>query len=98
MINQDYVAHIYVRTDGLAGAIVVDAEYPQRVAFSVIAKTLDEFSVKFPRGQRNITVETTSQNYPHLKDHLVKAQDPQSSDPFMRVQKDLDDTKLILVL
>ena len=75
---------------------MVDTEYPQRVAFSVIAKTLDEFAVQFPR-KRDITIETTSQKYPQLKDHLVKAQDPQSTDPFMRVQKDLGDTKIILV-
>ena len=40
---------------------------------------------------------STSQVYPQLADHLVKAQDPASNDPFMRVQRELDDTKVILV-
>ena len=84
--------------DGLAAAIVTDAEYPQRVAYSVLGKILDEFGVKFPIGSNNnITPETTAQKYPELRDHLVKAQDPQSNDPFMKVQRELDETKVILV-
>lgn len=43
-----------------------------------------------------ITLANTSSVYPQLKDHLEKAQNPQSSDPFMKVQKELDETKVIL--
>ena len=84
-----------MRQDGLASVIVTDAEYPQRVAFSILGKLIDEFSAKFPT--KNITPGTTSTLYPQLRDHLDKAQDPQSSDPFMKVQKELDETKIILV-
>jgi synaptobrevin homolog YKT6 len=96
--QNNYTGHVYVRMDGLAAAIVTDAEYPQRVAFSVLAKTMDEFSVKFPTGKRNITPQTTTQLYPELRDHLTKAQDPESNDPFMKVQRELDETKVILVM
>jgi synaptobrevin family protein YKT6 len=75
--------------------MVADSEYPQRVAFSVLGKIADEFSAKFPT--RNITPGTTSSLYPQLRDHLTKSQDPQSSDPFMKVQRELDETKIILV-
>jgi synaptobrevin family protein YKT6 len=95
--QSNYTGHVYVRTDGLAAAIVTDAEYPQRVAFSVLAKTMDEFASKFPAGRRTITPQTTTQMYPELRDHLSKAQDPQSNDPFMKVQRELDETKVILV-
>ncbi|KAJ3272416.1 palmitoyltransferase [Terramyces sp. JEL0728] len=94
-VQQDnYTGHVYVSQDGLAAVIVTDAEYPQRVAFSVAGKCLDEFKSKFPR--RDITPETTSQRYPELRQHLEKAQDPQSNDPFMKVQRELDETKVIL--
>jgi synaptobrevin family protein YKT6 len=83
--------------DGLAAAIVTDSEYPQRVAYSVLGKILDEFRAKFPIGINTITPETTTQKYPELRDHLMKAQDPQSNDPFMKVQRELDETKVILV-
>eukprot|EP00842_Homolaphlyctis_polyrhiza_P004302 jgi/Hompol1/4873/HPOL_001855-RA len=97
-VQQDnYTGHVYVRQDGLASAIVTDAEYPPRVAFSVLARLCDEFATKFPSYKRSaITPATTSQMYPELKDHLIKSQDPQSADPFMKVQRELDETKIIL--
>ncbi|KAI8911586.1 Longin-like domain-containing protein [Gorgonomyces haynaldii] len=95
--QEQYVGHVYVRQDGLAGAIVTDQEYPQRVAFSVVAKMLDEFSAKFPPNKRSgLLPANTSTFYPELKDHLVKSQDPKSQDPFMRVQRELDETKVVL--
>ena len=60
--------------DGLAAAIITDAEYPQRVAFSVIAKLLDEFSEKPDSSKLLINKSNTAQLYPELKDHLLKAQ------------------------
>jgi synaptobrevin family protein YKT6 len=80
----DFTGHVQIRMDGLSAAILTDAEYPQRVAFSILGKILDEFSAKFPT--RDITPATTSSKYPQLRDHLVKAQDPQSTDPFMKVR------------
>ncbi len=94
-IQQDnYTGHIYVRQDGLAATIITDAEYPPRVAFSILAKVMDEFGEKPFKNQ--ITQNNTSELWPELKDHLNKAQDPQSSDPFMKVQRELDETKVIL--
>jgi synaptobrevin family protein YKT6 len=88
--EQNYKGSVHVRNDGLAAVIVSDHEYPSRVAFSVLGKLMDEFSRKFPSLNPPF-------NYPELKDHLVKCQDPQSSDPFMKVQRELDETKVILV-
>ncbi|KAI8927135.1 Longin-like domain-containing protein [Entophlyctis helioformis] len=96
--EENYTGHIYVRHDGLASAVVCDAEYPARVAFSVLARLLDEFAAKFPAGSKRaaVTPANTAQAYPELRDHLIKSQDPQSADPFMRVQRELDETKIIL--
>ena len=49
----------------------------------MLAKVLDEFGRKFPT--KNITPANTLVAYPELHDHLMKAQDPQSTDPFMKV-------------
>lgn len=38
LCNLDYLCHTYVRTDGLAGVLVADHEYPARVAFTVLTK------------------------------------------------------------
>ncbi|KAH6593841.1 hypothetical protein BASA50_007067 [Batrachochytrium salamandrivorans] len=97
-VQQDnYTGHVYARQDGLISVIVTDAEYPPRVAFSILARLLDEFGQKFPQSKRTeLSPEKTSQLYPELRDHLVKAQDPHSADPFMKVQRELDETKIVM--
>lgn len=34
----EYLCHVYVRNDGLAGVVVADTEYPQRVCFTLLDK------------------------------------------------------------
>lgn len=36
----DYMCHVYVRSDGLGGVVISDAEYPNRVAHTLINKVL----------------------------------------------------------
>ncbi|KAF2974296.1 hypothetical protein EK904_014605, partial [Melospiza melodia maxima] len=40
----EYLCHVYVRSDGLAGVVIADNEYPQRVCFTLLDKVLEEFS------------------------------------------------------
>ncbi|KAI8610501.1 Longin-like domain-containing protein [Chytriomyces sp. MP71] len=92
-----YVGHVYVRGDGLAGIIVTDIEYPTRTAFTIVNKILEEFSTKFPSSQwASLNPATTATSYPELKTQLAKFQDPHAADPLLRVQRDLDETKIVL--
>lgn len=34
----DYLCHVYVRADGLAGVVIADNEYPSRVCFTLLDK------------------------------------------------------------
>ncbi|XP_064493871.1 synaptobrevin homolog YKT6 isoform X2 [Pseudopipra pipra] len=36
--EQEYLCHVYVRNDGLAGVVIADNEYPQRVCFTLLDK------------------------------------------------------------
>ncbi|KAG8541053.1 hypothetical protein GDO81_029794 [Engystomops pustulosus] len=36
--EQEYLCHVYVRNDSLAGVVIADAEYPQRVCFTLLDK------------------------------------------------------------
>ncbi|NXP05165.1 YKT6B protein, partial [Thinocorus orbignyianus] len=47
--EQEYLCHVYVRSDGLAGVVIADNEYPQRVCFTLLDKVLDEFSRQVSR-------------------------------------------------
>ena len=40
----EYFVHVYMRTDGLCGTVTCDAEYPQRVAYSILRSLLDDFA------------------------------------------------------
>ena len=44
----EYYIHVYMRSDGLCGCVTCDAEYPARVAFSVLTKTLEDFEAQNP--------------------------------------------------
>jgi synaptobrevin family protein YKT6 len=47
----DYVGHVYARTEGIAGVLLSDKEYPVRVAYSVLSKVLEEFLQRYSPSQ-----------------------------------------------
>ncbi|XP_073741173.1 synaptobrevin homolog YKT6 isoform X3 [Callorhinus ursinus] len=94
--EQEYLCHVYVRNDSLAGVVIADSEYPSRVAFTLLEKVLDEFSkhvdrIEWPVGS------PASINYTALDGHLSRYQNPREADPMTKVQAELDETKIILV-
>ena len=74
--------------------MITDQEYPVRPAFSLLQKVLDEFTTAVPKtGYSN----PSSISFPQLQAYLEKYQDPKQADAIMRVQQELDETKIILV-
>lgn len=94
-LDIDNVAHAYTNLAGLSCVIITDREYPARVAFALINRVLEEFMAEFPRDIW--LTSTVKLSLPKLKDMIVKYQNPHEADPIMRVQKELDETKVILV-
>ncbi len=60
--------------------------YPSRVAFSLLNKLIDEYF----NANRNLASGV-------LTSYLQKYQNPAEADSIMKVQKELDETKIILV-
>lgn len=91
----EYMLQVYVRADNLAGVLISDHEYPNRVAHTLITKILDEFAAKIPP---NIwpTSDETSIDFPVLPQYLAKYQNPKEADALTKIQNDLDETKIIL--
>lgn len=94
----EYIGHVYVRTEGIAGVLITDKEYPVRVAFSLLNKVLDEYLVKYQLSTINrvTTPNDPSTAFPELEDYIQKYQDPQQADTIMKVQQELDETKDVL--
>ncbi|XP_060045992.1 synaptobrevin homolog YKT6-like [Erinaceus europaeus] len=93
--EQEYLCHVYVRNDSLAGVVIADSEYPSRVAFSLLEKVLDEFSKEVDRIEWPVgSPETIC--FTKLGDYLSRYQNPREADPMSKVQAELDETKIIL--
>ncbi|CAI9593686.1 unnamed protein product [Staurois parvus] len=93
--TNEYLCHVYVRNDSLAGVVIADAEYPQRVCFTLLEKVLEEFSTQVDRIDWPSGSPATIQ-YNALDSYLAKYQNPREADPMCKVQAELDETKIIL--
>lgn len=93
--HEGYVVHCYVRSDGLAGAVTSDEEYPSRVAFVLLTQMLDEFASMQGDAWKN-TMSPDSISFPPIQQYLTKYQDPASADKVTKIQQDLDETTAVL--
>ncbi|KAF6172472.1 hypothetical protein GIB67_006985 [Kingdonia uniflora] len=92
--HEEYKVHSYNR-NGLCVLGFMDDHYPVRSAFSLLSKVLDEYLKSFGESWRTIQVDAT-QPWPYLTDALTKFQDPAEADKLFKIQRDLDETKIIL--
>ncbi|KAM5368677.1 hypothetical protein ACJZ2D_009449 [Fusarium nematophilum] len=92
--EQDYTFHAYGRTEGVCGIIISDHQYPALVAHQLLSKVVDEFLSKNPRS--GWATGTPTLVMPELREYLTKYQDPQQADSIMKIQKELDETKIVL--
>lgn len=92
--ERSYTFHVYGRSEGIAGVIISDHDYPALAAHQLLSKIVDEFLAKNPRS--SFTSPNTKITFPELKEYLVKYQDPQQADSIMKIQRELDDTKIVL--
>lgn len=90
----DYTFHAYGRSEGVAGIIISDHDYPALVAHQLLSKVVDEFLAQHPRATWATSNPTLP--FPELKEYMTKYQDPQQADSIMRIQKELDETKIVL--
>ncbi|CAM6096822.1 unnamed protein product [Calypogeia fissa] len=88
------MVHCYNR-NGLCGLAFVDKDYPMRSAFSVINKVLDEYTQKFGNSLERQTTDS-AEPWPYLAEALQRYQNPTEADKLLKIQKDLDETKVIL--
>ncbi|EDK40656.1 conserved hypothetical protein [Meyerozyma guilliermondii ATCC 6260] len=93
----NYVGHTYTRSEGLSCVVITDKEYPVRPAYTLINKILDEYLSLHPQKDwANVTETNSSLGYDNLEQYLKKYQDPSQADSIMKVQQELDETKIVL--
>ncbi|QRV78352.1 Synaptobrevin [Ceratobasidium sp. AG-Ba] len=75
------------------GVLISDEDYPVRPAFTLLTKALDEFVTSVPSSSY---ANPPSISFPQLQAYVAKYQDPKQADTIMRVQQELDETKIVL--
>ncbi|GAB7364550.1 hypothetical protein MBLNU230_g5357t1 [Neophaeotheca triangularis] len=92
--EQSYTFHAYGRSEGVCGIIISDHEYPALVAHQLLSKIMDEWLSKNPRKVWESS--DAGVPFPELKGYLEKYQDPAQADGILKVQRELDETKIVL--
>lgn len=92
--EQDYLCHVFVRNDSLSGVVIADKEYPSRVAFTLLGKLLDDFDAQVPSAKWRSGASDLE--FDGCEKYLAKFQNPRDADPMMKVQSELDETKIIV--
>lgn len=91
--EKQYTFHAYASSQGVAGIIITDPTYPKMVAHGLLSKMIDEFTSAHPRSQYMGT-NVGQLAYPQLKEYIVKYQNPEEADSIMKIQQELDATKV----
>eukprot|EP01098_Paradermamoeba_levis_P008675 TRINITY_DN3589_c0_g1_i1.p1 TRINITY_DN3589_c0_g1~~TRINITY_DN3589_c0_g1_i1.p1 ORF type:complete len:200 (-),score=58.15 TRINITY_DN3589_c0_g1_i1:352-951(-) len=95
--EQGHLCHVQTRPDGLSCAVVTDQEYPPRVAYSLILAAFEEFLKVNPDQWKAVANQDVLINVPAIEGLLKQYQDPNEADKIMKIQKDLDETKDVLI-
>ncbi|XP_077221341.1 VAMP-like protein YKT61 [Tasmannia lanceolata] len=92
--HEEYKVHAYNR-NGLCALAFMDDHYPVRSAFSLLNQVLDEYQKNFRESWRTVQ-QDAAQPWPYLNEALTKFQDPAEADKLLKIQRDLDETKIII--
>ena len=94
-VEQDkYLVHVANR-GGLVAIAVMDKEYPSRSAFCVLGKMCDDYVAKHGDGWRTVTADD-ARGDADLAQAIVRYQDPMEADKILKIQRELDETKVVL--
>lgn len=75
---------------GLVGVVLADKDYPERAAYSVINKVLDDYERRMGNSWALIHADC-KEPLPLLDDALRHYQDPMQADKIIKVQRQIDD-------
>ena len=95
-VEQDqYLVHV-INRNGLAAIAVMDKEYPSRSAFCVLQKICDDYCDKFGEENWKTVTEDDAKGNEGMEEAIKNYQDPMAADKILKIQRELDDTKVVL--
>lgn len=96
--QENYMGHVFASPEGVTGILMTDKEYPVRPAYTLLNMVLLDFLKTYPLSLwANVTSDSPGKfNFPALDNYIKKYQNPSQADALMRVQQELDETKIVL--
>ena len=94
--NEDYFCHAH-NADGLVGVAFADADYPARAAFGVVSSALENYVRQCGGSDAwRDAREDSAEGNPACEAAVAAFQDPAAADKLTAIQRDLDETKVVL--
>ena len=94
-VEQDqYLVHVTNR-GGLVAIAVMDREYPSRSAFCVLSKMSDDYVARVGDAWKTVASDD-ARGDAILAEAIAKYQDPMGADKILKIQRELDETKVVL--
>jgi len=85
-------AHCFVHPSGLGAVAIVDAEYPNRVAMSLLKQSIDKFIAEAPGGWETANADMAIK-CPSVEAMFQEYQNPVEADKLTKIERDLEDVK-----
>jgi len=94
--NNPFQVHCYHGANGLAAVAVADKEYPQRVVYGLLNKTMEDVSRTAVGSNPSAVSRDSDEELPSMKKDLIEFQDPKQSDKLTKIQASLEEVKGVM--
>eukprot|EP00746_Dinoflagellata_sp_MGD_P004593 gnl/MRDRNA2_/MRDRNA2_108889_c0_seq1.p1 gnl/MRDRNA2_/MRDRNA2_108889_c0~~gnl/MRDRNA2_/MRDRNA2_108889_c0_seq1.p1 ORF type:complete len:201 (+),score=37.06 gnl/MRDRNA2_/MRDRNA2_108889_c0_seq1:75-677(+) len=88
--------HCWTTTKGLSLAVLVDNEYPMRVAFTLLSEAARIFTEQMTGKFEGATADT-EMKCPDVEALFTRFQNPAEADKITKIEKDLDEVKGVVM-
>ena len=86
--HEEYMAHVYHRSDGIICTAITDAEYPSRILFPLLRRTIEIFCERFGEEWKSPSLKKDKGfRFRELDDMIVDYQDPNRHDAVARAME-----------
>jgi len=86
------MCHSWVHPEGIGAAVLIDAEYPLRVAFTLLSESVRIF-LEANREKWEDVQKDTLLLCPEIEQLFIKFQDPTEADKLTKIERDLEEVK-----
>jgi synaptobrevin family protein YKT6 len=95
-MDMEFHTHCYVNSEGLGSVVLTGGQYNQRVAFTLVAKALEELKKLGAESFLKYTTDT-SLTLDTVAALFKKFQVPEEADSITKIEKDLAETREVLI-